>query len=208
MSYPVPYAVVLAAGAGARFGGGKLLAPFRGRPLVAHSALTVAQATAEGLLAGGVGVLPPGNTRLAWHLDMAGLMLVVNAQPASGLASSLQCGLRALEQASLTPPAGAALIVLADQPLLKTETIARLVEGWRQHGRSVRPRYHLHPEEPGHPVLLDRELWPLVAGLTGDQGFGSIFQQRPELVTLVDLPGGNPDVDRPEDLLQLEESGG
>lgn len=205
---PAPYALVLAAGAGTRFGGAKLLAPFRGKPLVTHAALAISEAIAAGILAGGVAVLPPGDTRLAWLLDTAGCALVENPAAATGLASSLRTGIAALEAPSLDPPAGCVLIVLADQPLLRCEVIEQLVAAWWTHGRSVRPRYSRHPGVPGHPVLIDRTLWPLVHGLSGDQGFGRVLDERPDAIELIELPGANPDVDRPEDLLNLEESAG
>jgi CTP:molybdopterin cytidylyltransferase MocA len=53
-------------------------------------------------------------------------------------------------------------------------------------------------------VLLDRTLWPLASGLTGDEGFGRLFAGRPDLLDLVDVPGANPDVDTPADLTHLE----
>jgi CTP:molybdopterin cytidylyltransferase MocA len=208
MTAPAPYAVVLAAGAGVRFGGPKLLAPFHGKPLVTHVAATVAEAIAAGLLAGGVAVLPPGDPRLARHLDPASLSLVENPETASGLASSLRRGLAALEGWSAPPRPGAALIVLADQPLLSCAVIARLVAAWRLEGRSVRPRYARHPEEPGHPVLLDRGLWPLAHGLGGDRGLGALFRAQPDAVTLIDVPGYNPDVDTLEELDTLKDSDG
>jgi CTP:molybdopterin cytidylyltransferase MocA len=54
-------------------------------------------------------------------------------------------------------------------------------------------------------VLLDRALWPLARDLTGDRGLGELLGSRPEAVSLVDVPGANPDVDTPADLRQLEE---
>jgi CTP:molybdopterin cytidylyltransferase MocA len=205
MRDPAAYAVVLAAGTGSRFGGAKLLAPLEGRPLVAHVAATVARAVSTGTLAGGVAVIPPNATALAWYWDTAGLGLVTNPDPAAGLAASLQRGLAALE--SLIGPArpAAALIVLADQPRIRGDVIERLVEVWRAHGRSTRPRYAGSPDTPGHPVLLDRALWPLARDLTGDRGLGELLGSRPEAVSLVDVPGANPDVDTPADLRQLEE---
>ncbi len=204
MSRPAPYAVLLAAGAGSRFGGAKLLAPFQGRPLVAHAAATLAEAMYAGTLAGGVAVVPPEATALAWPLDTAGLLLVENPAPGLGLASSLQLGLAALER--MEPRVEAALIVLADQPLLRLETIARLVAAWRSRGLSVRPRYSAQPSAPGHPVLLDRSIWPLARTLAGDTGLGPLLAADPDLILTIDLPGANPDVDLPNDLDSLEDS--
>lgn len=198
------YALLLAAGGGARFGGPKLLAPLRGRPLVAHVAATLAEAIDRGILAGGVAVIPSGDTALAWHLDAAGLRLVENRDASSGIASSVRLGLGALEKAR-EPPAGAALIVLADQPLLSVQAIRRLVAEWRARGLSIRPRYASAPGEPGHPVLLDRSRWTLARELTGDRGLGSLLRAAPDPIVELDLPGENPDVDTPDDLSALED---
>lgn len=204
MTDPAPYAVVLAAGAGSRFGGDKLLAPFQGRPLIAHVATTIAQAILAGELAGGVAIVPPRATTLMWALETAGLRLIENRDAISGLATSLRLGLAGLE--SLAPPAESALVVLADQPLLSIETIALLVAAWRRTRLSVRPRYARQPDTPGHPVLLDRSMWSMAEGLTGDTGLGPLFRRHPEAIATIDVPGANPDVDTPADLQSLEES--
>jgi CTP:molybdopterin cytidylyltransferase MocA len=196
------YALVLAAGSGSRFGGDKLTAPLHGRPLIAHVAAALAQTIGTGTLAGGIAVVPAEATSLAWPLDTAGLGLVVNPNPAEGIASSLRLGLAGLSQ--LDSPA-AALIVLADQPGLRTDVIGRLVEAWRRDRRSVRPRYAASPEEPGHPVLLDRSQWPLAERLQGDTGLRPLLDAAG--ITTIDVPGANPDVDTREDLQILEESG-
>ena len=197
------YALILAAGSGSRFGGEKLLAPFHGRPLVAHAAAAVAEAIAAGTLAGGVAVIPPAAPVLARTLDALGLRLVENPEAVLGMATSLRRGLAALGEHT-APPAGGAVIVLADQPFLRAEVIARLVAGWRQSGRSTRPRYLATPAEPGHPVLLDRSLWHLAGRLTGDTGLKQLLGSEP--VIHVDVAGANPDVDTPADLRQLEDS--
>jgi CTP:molybdopterin cytidylyltransferase MocA len=201
---PAPYAVVLAAGAGVRFGEAKLLAPFRGKPLVVHAATTVAKAIADGILAGGVVIVRPGDAELARQLELTGVGQVENSKAASGLASSIKRGLGVLEAWPSQPQPGAALIVLADQPLVELDVIARLVAAWRRIGKSVRPRYAENPEEPGHPVLLDRELWPMAHRLEGDHGLGALFRANTDAVKLIDVSGTNPDVDTPEELHNLE----
>jgi len=203
---PAAYALVLAAGAGIRFGGAKLLATFRGRPLVAHVAASLAEARLGGILSGGVAVIPAGDTALAWHLDTAGLVLVENRDAARGLSASLRAGLAALAALD-SPPAGAALIVLADQPLLRPEVIGRLVGEWRRTGRTVRPSYADHPDEPGHPVLLDRSDWHLADTLQQDRGLGPLLATGPARTVVLPVPGHNPDVDTPADLTRLEGAG-
>jgi CTP:molybdopterin cytidylyltransferase MocA len=197
------YALVLAAGSGSRFGGDKLLALLHGHPLISYTARAVAEAIAAGTLAGGVAVIPPAAPELLRALDSAGLRVVENPEAGLGMATSLRLGLAALDELT-APPAGGAVVVLADQPAVRAEVIARLVEGWRQSGRSTRPRYLATPAEPGHPVLLDRSLWHLAGGLTGDTGLRVLLAGEP--VTLMDVPGANPDVDTPADLRRLEDS--
>ena len=201
---PAVYALVLAAGAGRRFGGDKLLAPFRGTPLIGHVATTLAQAMHGGLLAGGVAVVPPRATALLWPLETAGLELLENPAASTGLASSLRLGLDALARGARAPAAGAALLVLADQPLLRLPVISALVEAWRERPGTLRPRYAEQPDHPGHPVLLDRAQWRLAEGLEGDHGFGALLAHDP-LIRIIDVPGANPDVDTPEDLRLLED---
>jgi CTP:molybdopterin cytidylyltransferase MocA len=197
------YAILLAAGQGARFGGKKLLAPLAGRPLVDHAAGALAESMARGVLAGGVAVVPVGATALAFALDAAGLSLVENPDPRGGLSGSLRLGISAVGQWASEPGPAAALVVLADQPYLRSEVIARLVEAWRASGRSVRPRYQESPEAPGHPVLLDRALWPLVEQLSGDTGLRELLNE--QAIDTVDVEGGNPDVDTARDLADLED---
>lgn len=196
------HALLLAAGLGSRFGGNKLLAPLEGKPLIAHVAATLSAALAGGTLAGGVAVIPAGATALVGPLETAGLTPVENPDAAEGLSTSLVRGLAALR--AIEPRVGGALIVLADQPALRPEVIQAVVDGWRRSGKTTRPRYAGAPGEPGHPVLLDRRDWPLADRLAGDQGFRHLLHGVD--LTLVDVPGANPDVDTPDDLRRLEEN--
>ncbi|MEO8634712.1 MAG: nucleotidyltransferase family protein [Gemmatimonadales bacterium] len=203
MSRPAPYAVLLAAGAGSRFGSDKLLARWQGTPIITHVATTIAGSVQAGVLAGAVAVIPPASTTIAWPLDTAGFTLVENPHARRGMSTSLQRGLWALTRPHVVPEADAALIVLADQPLLRREVIQALVADWREHGRSVRPRYAAAPGEPGHPVLLARPDWPLAQEALGDAGVGALLASVPDRLRVVEVAGANPDIDTPEDLAHL-----
>jgi molybdenum cofactor cytidylyltransferase len=193
--------VILAAGAGRRFGGGKLTTPLRGRPLVAYALDVAGRARAAGLLTDLQVVVAPGDEAVAALARNVGAAAVVNETPERGLSSSLRCGLAALGDA------GAAIVLLGDQPLVRLDVLAVLVAAWHERlGILIRPRYAEGAGEPGHPVLLDRSVWPLADRLEGDAGLGTLLPTGAAGVALIDVAGRNPDVDTPADLHSLEGS--
>ena len=200
------YALFLAAGEGRRFGGGKLLRPFRGRPLVAYALDTLAETRTRGLVAGGIAVIPDRNTALRQLARDRGLRVVNNRDPGLGMSHSLKLGLEGMEHFALDPAPDAALVLLGDQPRVPISAIEAVVETWRKGaGPVVRPSYALDGEAPGHPVILTRAAWPLVGALSGDMGLGPFLTEHAELVTTVSVQGMNPDIDTPEDLARLDE---
>jgi molybdenum cofactor cytidylyltransferase len=196
------YALILAAGQGRRFGGGKLLASFHGRPLLSH-VLEVVKAGCEcGILGGGCVVVKSDDDRARTLSTDARLDPILNDAAQLGMSHSVRLGLAALETRA---DAGAALIFLGDQPLVRIEVVQALNTAWEEGaGSIVRPRYQDRPDVPGHPALLDRSTWPLARQLQGDRGFKRLLTSTS--VFTVDVPGVNPDVDSRADLNALEES--
>ena len=198
-----PHALLLAAGAGTRFGSHKLLAIWRGRPLIGHVIAVITALRDRGAIAGATAVVRKGDEAVAALVRQSGLRVIANPEPEEGLSHSLRLGLGAL--AALSPQPEAALIFLADQPATPLEAAEEVVRAWELGGNAVvRPRYSSAPDEPGHPVLLDRDAWGLAERLTGDQGLGRELARAPHLVLHVDVEGANPDVDTPADLSRLE----
>jgi len=196
-------AVVLAAGASRRFGGDKLYAWFRGKPMLQHATEAVSQAVADGVLATGVVVLRPGDACGQGLVAAQGLRAVIAPDACLGLAQSLSAGLAALEDAD---PA-AALVLLGDQPLVGVEAIAAVCRAARGIPAAiVRPRYDEEPDVPGHPVLLRRDLWASIPQLRGDAVFAHLSAQGAETRTVL-LPGANPDVDTPSEFDMLYQRG-
>lgn len=193
-------AVVLAAGAGSRFGGGKLLAQLGGRSLLEH----VLDAIRDAGLAETIVVVAPDSTDVEAIAVAHGARIVVNPRPGDGLSSSVRVGLAALTGAG-EGHVDAALIALGDQPRTSPATIRTLLDAQVPAGRSlVVPRYR--GGGGPNPALLLRAAWPLAVGLQGDRGFGPLMKAHPELVLQVDQPGDNPDVDTPADLAGIAEA--
>jgi molybdenum cofactor cytidylyltransferase len=189
-------AVVLAAGAGSRFGGGKLRALLHGRPILVH---VVAAARAAGLDPIVVVVPPTGELD---DLDLGAVRRVTNPNPAEGLSSSVRLGLRALE---LDEAVEAAAILPGDQPLVRPEVIVELLEALAASPATpfVVPRYA--DDGAPNPILARRSIWRLADELAGDRGFGPVLATHPELVRFVPVAGENPDVDTRADLARLLE---
>lgn len=192
--------MVLAAGAGSRFGGGKLLAELNGRPLLDHVLATVREVGPAQTIV----VVGPAATGLEAIAAANGARTVVNPAPEEGLSSSVRIGLAVLAATGAEDLDGA-LLVLGDQPRTSPGTIRALLVAQVPEGRSiVVPRYR--GGGGPNPALLLRPAWPLAAQLHGDRGFGPLIKDHPELVVEVDVPGHNPDVDTAADLVQVAEA--
>jgi molybdenum cofactor cytidylyltransferase len=159
----------------------------------------VAAARASGYLADARVVVATDDDGVAALSRSTGVPYVINADADHGLSTSLRCGL-----AALPADAGAALVLLGDQPMIRLDVIARLAGVWRAGGDPVvRPRYAGAPDTPGHPVLLGRTVWALANRLEGDAGLGALLASGAAGVTIVEVPGTNPDIDLPADLHAL-----
>ena len=190
-------ALVLAAGAGARFGGGKLTAPWRGRPLI-EAALAAAFASPSRsviLVTGSDEAVARVASDFAQAHGAAGrLVLVHAADHAEGMAASLRAGL-----AALPADTDAALLFLGDMPRIPLETPPRLAAALTNKVLAAAPTYE---GARGHPVLFRRNLFAALAGLSGDQGGRRILDGLGARLALVadEDPGVLFDVDLPQDL--------
>lgn len=189
-------AVVLAAGAGSRFGGGKLRALLRGQPILVHVVTAARSAGLDPIVV----VVPP--TGELDDLDLGVVRRVTNPNPAEGLSSSVRLGLRALELDDIVQ---AAAILPGDQPLVRPEVIAELLAALVAGPATpfVVPRYA--DDGAPNPIVARRSIWRLADELAGDRGFGPVLASHPELVRFVPVAGENPDVDTPADLARLLE---
>jgi nicotine blue oxidoreductase len=138
----------------------------------------------------------------------------------TGMGSSLAAGLRALRGdgegsgaddgdgsgSGSDDRAGApqaAVIALADQPLVGAESVRRLIAAYLDGAGVAVAAYD---GKPRNPVLIAREHWPAVLELaTGDSGARPFLRANPDLVTVIECgdTGRPDDVDTAADLARI-----
>lgn len=182
--------VVLAAGAGRRYGMPKALVEYEGRLLVERAADT----QHRGGCAPVVVVLGAAAEQVWAAAVLAGSVVVENPGWGSGMGSSLRVGLAALAGADVS----AAVVTLVDLPGVGPEAVRR-VAGRGSPDALVVAGYGAAGHRWGHPVLLGRDHWPGVVELAvGDTGARPYLQAHAAEVQVV--PCGDVADDRDVDL--------
>lgn len=189
------HAIVLAAGAGERFGGAKLLAPLHGEALVAR-AVSAALATRVETVTVVLGARAEEVAQCLAPLAEPRLSIVECGNWTEGLSASLRCGL-----ASLPKGARAALVFLGDMPnvnpALADEVLAAVIDG----APAALPEF---AGMPGHPVAISSALFGRLEKLAGDRGARAVLERVPGAIRIeTHDPGCVQDVDSRRDLENL-----
>ena len=187
--------IVLAAGQSSRMPGSqKLLLDIDGVPMVRH----VFEAASEGGCHQTVVVYAEDDVKRA--VD-GRAELVYNAKARTGMASSLRAGLKAMR-----PEIEAAVVLLGDQPLVGSRTVAALLRAWRREGSRPAVAVSQRSDDSGGwapPVVLARDMWGDLMALRGDSGARQILQGHPELLDIIPAPGRPDDIDTPDDYAKI-----
>ena len=180
--------VLLAAGAGKRFGADKLAAELRGESLLYRSVTAMLRAALDPVIV----VVAPGTERPVPHRATT----VVNDRSIDGIATSVQVGLATLRD---VPDVAAAVIAPADQPWCGAAVHQRLVEAYKQTNRPV--VVATFGGAVRNPVLLARGQWCLSERICGDVGLSAVVRELSPLRVECDDVGSVADVDTPADLV-------
>jgi molybdenum cofactor cytidylyltransferase len=175
-------AVVLAAGAGSRFGGGKLLAPWGDGVLLdgALAAALAAPVRAVTLATGAQGdqVAAAARAFAARIGQSARLTIVYAPDHAEGMGASLRTAV-----ATLPSDAAGVFVFLGDMPRVPHAVLAPLAQALRDGAPAAAPSFE---GRRGHPAAIGRELLPSLRTLTGDQGARAVLQLLGSRLALVE----------------------
>lgn len=180
--------VIMASGLGRRFGSNKLMASFRGEPMIAR----ILEAT-EGVFARRV-VVTRHPEAAAWCRER-GVAVRLHDLPLRS--DTVRLGTETAADSS------GCLFCPADQPLLTGDTVKALVlcarnfpdRIWRPAADGV----------PGAPILFPRDLYPQLCALPEGKGGAVLAERYPERVSLLKVDARElADADTPEALAALE----
>jgi molybdenum cofactor cytidylyltransferase len=188
-------ALVLAGGGSTRLGRPKQVEPWGETTLLGH----VVAEVEKGPFDLRVVVVGSASEQVLETVDLSQWMVVENPEWEEGIASSLRVGLDAIHRLSR---AETVAIFLGDEPTVDQAVISALIAARTRSKRQVViPKFRY---EWGHPVLVDRPLWPRLMSLEGDYGSKALFQAHPQWVEEVWFEARMPrDVDTDEDIHDL-----
>ena len=181
--------MLLAAGAGTRFGGGKLVHPL-------DDGVAIAAHAARNLIAAGldvIAVVRPGDFPLADLLEQEGCEVTHCAESVHGMGHTLAHAVSARRDAA------GLIVALADMPRLKPATIQSVVAALAEGATIAAP--YLDGER-GHPVGFGARLRDELTQLTGDSGAQKVLQRHAGDIRRIDTddPGVLLDIDSRSDL--------
>jgi molybdenum cofactor cytidylyltransferase len=188
--------LIMAAGGSRRFGSCKLLADFRGAPLLSYvlnTAIEISRRHGEcmssiNLVVGGYA------TEIRDAVNQWGTPVNIFhcTDWALGLGHSLAFGVGQL------PTENAVLIMLADQPLINAEDVERLLVSARENPQKIICAEF--SSTVGVPAFFPADFKPQLLQIEGDRGAKSMLMKERETVISVSLPRAAADIDIPDDL--------
>ncbi|MBV9926967.1 MAG: nucleotidyltransferase family protein [Acidobacteria bacterium] len=128
---------------------------------------------------------------------------VLNPLWETGMASSVRAGVEALAGADVG--ADAAVLLLCDQPHVNAEVISELVAAHRAGGAPVVAS--AYGGSFGVPALFAKSLFVELARLEGAAGAKQVIKRHAPEAHFLPFPGGEVDVDTPEDFSRLTAQG-
>ena len=154
--------ILLAAGTGSRFGGGKLLHLLSDGTPIGVASLRNLQKALPDVIA----VVRSGDDPLRDLLEREGVAVHLCEDANLGMARSFICGIEASRDAE------GWIIALGDMPFLEPQTIAAVIAKVAQTGRIAIAAYR---GERGHPVGFGRRYRDELLQLQGDEGARSVI---------------------------------
>ena len=187
--------IILAAGTAQRMGFPKQLMEYRGKPMVRHAAETALESCCRPVIV----VIGAAADAVGESLDGLPIDIVMNGQWKTGMGSSIRLGMAALVNRDLE----AAILSLADMPLITPQILNSLVETYEASGKPIIAAEYAGTV--GAPALFSRAYFPLLEDLPFNQGCKTLILKHSHAVVRLACPEAEMDIDTPADYLRLSQ---
>lgn len=183
--------ILLAAGGSSRLGRPKQLVQYREKTLIRRAAESLLEAGCSPV------VVVLGGEVDGSKAELQGLSaeIAVNTEWASGMSSSIVCGLHRMLE--IEPRIDAVLIALCDQPNITSRFLAGFIERYERERHDIIATDH--GDVLGVPALFSATLFNDLLALKGDKGARQLIRNSDKVVT-IQADAVFFDIDTPEDL--------
>lgn len=186
--------VLLAAGAGKRFGGNKLTAQVHGKPMYLWAMENIEEMKTELPT-----VVVTGTPEIVSAAEAKGMIAIFNGRPELGISLSIRLGIEAVIQEDRK--VDGILFMVCDQPWLEKTTLVRLMSEF--DGGILALSYG---ERRGNPVIFSREYLKELSELSGDIGGRQVMARHRENVRFLEVNDERElqDIDKREQMEVIE----
>jgi molybdenum cofactor cytidylyltransferase len=161
--------IILAAGKSVRFKSVKQLARIKGKPMLQRSLDAANHSLADYVLL----VVGSNSSEILSEINVERAQVVLNKNFEKGQSTSVKCGV-----ANLPDDCAAAILMVGDQPFLKSIHLNRMIRAFKKSTEVVALS---HQGEPRNPVLITKKLFPKLMKLEGDTGAKAVIRSNKKL---------------------------
>ncbi|MDV3308133.1 MAG: nucleotidyltransferase family protein [Cyclobacteriaceae bacterium] len=183
--------IVLAAGASSRLGQSKQLLLVEGEPLLRRIARTSCESNADRTLV----VLGDNEREHGRVIRDLPLYICIHSGWEKGMGSSLKAGMDFIQH--FLADTTAILVLVCDQPLLTADHLNELIDKYRSTQAAIVAS--AYSGILGVPAIFGASLFDEIRGIGDQQGARQIIDKNKARAQQVEFPGGELDIDTPED---------
>ena len=193
-------AIILAAGESARMGRPKQKLRFCGESLLRRACYAALDSHCDPIVV----ILGAHSEVVNQELVDLPITVALNSDWPEGLSSTIRCGIDAINQGP-QPPLGA-LLMLADQPLITSIQLVRLIEAFRKQIAPIVASQYLIGNEVvrGVPAVFGFELFPELLSLRGRDGAKPLIRKYELRCNFISMPEAVVDIDTAADFERAE----
>lgn len=193
MKHPEIGCLVMAAGNAVRFGRNKLLAQYRGKPLIERTLESIPRDLFSRI------TVVTQYDEVASLARSFGYGVIRNCCPEKGISETVRLGTAAMASCD------AILYMVADQPLLKAESVRKIILAWTENPQMITGA--ASGGKKGNPCIFPRKYFDELLLLEGDHGGSAVIRSHPEALITVEINADElRDVDTSEALEELKKS--